>query len=272
VKETAGKVAFVTGGANGIGLGMAKAFLQAGVKVAIADVREDRLRRVEPQLRELSDHVLAINCNVADGDALTRAADEVEAKLGPVQICCNNAGIGIGGPFHTVNDETWHRILDVNLWGVIRGGREFANRMIEDDREGHIVNTASIMGLITGTGSAAYCATKHAVVGMSECMRADLERYRIGVSVLCPFVVDTSIFYPDLADDDLDGIAERKRNISILKYALEPRYVGELVLRAIQDNEMHIICDGTETPRLVKERFDRISGAFERQFSDVDSS
>ena len=269
MKDTQGKVAFITGGANGIGLGMAKAFLHAGLKVAIADVREDRLMRVEPELREISDHVYALRCDVTSGEDIAHAANEAESKLGPVQICCNNAGIGIGGPFHTVEDATWNRIFDVNLWGVIRGGREFARRMIEQEIEGHIVNTASIMGVITGPGSAAYCATKHAVVGMSECMRADLEPHQIGVSVLCPYIVDTSIFYPDLADDDHEGIAKRKSNLALMKYALEPQSVGEMVLRAIQNDEMHVFCDGKETPQLIQSRFDRINGTFERQFPEL---
>ena len=267
VKETSGKVAFVTGGANGIGLGMAKAFLEAGIKVAIADVREDRLQRVEPQLREINENVMALRCDVADAGAIARTIDEIEERLGPVQICCNNAGIGIGGPFHTFDDSRWERILDVNLWAVIRGGREIANRLVESGREGHIVNTASIMGMITGAGSTAYCATKHAVVAISECMSVELEQHQIGVSVLCPFIVDTSIFYPDLDDDDFDAIAERKKNSPLHKYALEPKYVGELVLRAIHENELHIFCDGTETPGMVKGRFDRITSAFARQFS-----
>ena len=266
MKDTAGKVAFITGGANGIGLGMAKAFLKAGLKVAIADIREDRMQRVVPTLRAISEDLIAVQCDVASRDAIEKAANEVEENLGPVQICCNNAGIGTGGPFHTVSQEAWQRILDVNLWGVIHGGQIFANRMIERKLQGHIVNTASIMGLISGAGSASYCATKHAVVGMSECMREDLKQHNIGVSVLCPFIVDTSIFYPDLADDDIEGIAERKRNLSILKYALDPQYVGELVLRAIQNDEMHVFCDGVETPEHVQRRFDRVSGAFGRQF------
>ena len=266
MKETIGKVAFVTGGANGIGLGMAKAFLEAGIKVAIADIREDRLHRVEPQLLEISDKVLALHCDVVDGNAISRAVDEIEQKLGPVQICCNNAGIGLGGPFHTFEESAWQRILDVNLWSVIRGGREISNRLISSGLEGHIVNTASIMGMITGAGSAAYCATKHAVVAISECMNVELKQHHIGVSVLCPFIVDTSIFYPDLDDDDHDAIAERKRKNPLHKFALDPKYVGELVLRAIHEDELHIFCDGTETPSMVKNRFDRVTNAFTRQF------
>lgn len=269
MKETNGKVAFVTGGANGIGLGMAKAFLEAGIKVAIADIRVDRLQRVEPELRQISDDVLAVRCDVVDADAIAHAADEVEQKLGPVQICCNNAGIGLGGPFHTFEETAWQRILDVNLWSVIRGGREFSNRLINRGLEGHIVNTASIMGMITGAGSAAYCATKHAVVAISECMNVELNQHRIGVSVLCPFIVDTSIFYPDLDDDDHDAIAERKKKNPLYKHALEPKFVGELVLRAIHENELHIFCDSTETPRMVKSRFDRVTGVFARQFPET---
>ena len=268
MEETIGKVAFVTGGANGIGLGMAQAFLEAGIKVAIADIHEVRLQRVEPQLRGISNDVLAVRCDVVDTDAIKRTFDEIEEKLGPVQICCNNAGIGLGGPFQTFEESAWQRILDVNLWGVIRGGREIANRLIERELEGHIVNTASIMGMITGRGSAAYCATKHAVVAISECMSEDLKPHQIGVSVLCPFIVDTSIFYPDLDDDDHDAIAERKKKNPLHKFALEPKYVGELVLRAIHENELHIFCDGTETPGMVKGRFDRVTSAFSRQFPE----
>ena len=99
MEETIGKVAFVTGGANGIGLGMAQAFLEAGIKVAIADIRDDRLQRVKPQLKEISDDVVAMRCDAVDADAISRTFDEIEEKLGPVQICCNNAGIGLGGPF-----------------------------------------------------------------------------------------------------------------------------------------------------------------------------
>lgn len=266
MRETEGTVAFVTGGANGIGLGMAKAFLSAGLKVAIADVREDRMERVLPELEAISNDVIAVRCDVASRDAIESAANEVEAKLGAVQICCNNAGIGTGGPFHSISQEAWRRILDVNLWGVIHGGQIFANRMIENDLSGHIVNTASIMGLISGAGSASYCATKHAVVGMSECMRQDLKQHNIGVSVLCPFIVDTSIFYPDLADNDIEGIAERKRRMPIMQYALDPQYVGELVLKAIQNDELHVFCDGTETPGHVNRRFEEINNSFGRQF------
>ncbi len=122
------------------------------------------------------------------------------------------------------------------------------------------------MGMITGAGSTAYCTTTHAVVAISECMNVELEQHQIGASVLCPFIVDTSIFYPDLDDDDFEAIAERKKNSPLHRYALEPKYVGELVLRAIHENELHIFCDGTETPGMVKGRFYRVTSAFARQF------
>ena len=263
-----GKVAFITGGGSGIGRGMATAFAAKGLKVAIADVREDRLKRVEKELRETSDEVIALRCDVTQLDDLEAAATQTEERFGKVHIVCNNAGIGGGaGVFPNSELSSWERVIDINLWGVIRGVKVFCERIIAHGEGGHFVNTASIMGLYSAGRSTAYCTTKFAVVGFSECLREDLRHHHIGVSVLCPFVVDTPIFYPDLDDDDLDGIRQRKERMPIMKAALEPTFVGETVLGAIQANEPYVFCDDVDTPRMIDRRFRKIHASLERQFA-----
>ena len=181
---------------------------------------------------------------------------------------CNNAGIGgQAGAFPNSELSSWERIIDINLWGVIRGVKVFCERIIKHGEGGHFVNTASIMGLFSSGRSTAYCTTKFAVVGFSECLREDLRQHDIGVSVLCPFVVDTPIFYPDLDDEDLEGIQQRKERMPIMKAALEPVFVGETVLAAIQANEPYIFCDDVDTPRMIDRRFRKIHASLERQFA-----
>ena len=267
MKDLSNKVAFITGGGSGIGRGIAKAFLARGLKVAIADIREDRLMRVKKELEEISDDVLAIPCDVTKISDLESAAALTAKHFGKVHILCNNAGIGgRAGAFPDSSLDAWEQIIDINLWGVIRGVKAFTQRFIDHGEGGHIVNTASIMGLFSSGGSAAYCTTKFAVVGFSECLRVDLEKHDIGVSVLCPYIVDTPIFYPDLDDDDIDGIQARKSRLKHLGNALSPVFVGEKVFNAIESNEPYIFCDGIDTPRLINRRMQKIHTALERQY------
>ena len=261
-----GKVAFVTGGGSGIGFGIAQTFVSNGIKVAIVDVREDRLVRARHALSNYSDDVLTIECDVTDIKSLQEAAEQTEAKFGNVHIVCNNAGIGGAvGPFPESNMEAWERIVGINLWGVIYGVKVFAEKIIRHSEGGHFVNTASIMGLYSTARSMAYCTTKFAVVGFSECLRQDMEKHNIGVSVLCPYVVDTPIFYPDLADDDLAGIKARKERLQVMKSAIDPARMGELVLKGIQANEPYIFSENTQTPRMINARVDQIHDSLARQ-------
>ncbi len=262
--DTKGKVAFVTGGGSGIGLGMATAFLAAGLKVAIADVRKDRLERAQTTLAASESSLLVLEADVTDLESLTKAADDVEAHFGKVHIVCNNAGIGIGGMVHSFAMEQWHRIVNVNLWGVVHGCQVFTPRIQKHGEGGHIVNTASIMGLYTSRGSGPYCATKFAVVAISECMRAELQDSSIGVSVLCPFIVDTPIFYPDLDDLDKAGIEQRKKQIGLMRHALPPTFVGEKVLSAIESNELYIFTDGTSSREMIQSRVRGMNESMDR--------
>ena len=262
--DTKGKVAFITGGGSGIGLGMAKAFLAADLKVAIADVRADRLDRAKETFAGSESNFLAIEADVTDLGSLNHAADQVESHFGKVHIVCNNAGIGVGGLVHSASMDQWHRVVNVNLWGVIHGCHVFTPRIQSHGEGGHIVNTASIMGLYTARGSGPYCATKFAVVAISECMRAELQESSIGVSVLCPFIVDTPIFYPDLDDLDTEGIERRKKQMGLMRHALPPVFVGEKVLSAIQSNELYIFTDGTSSRQMIQSRIDGLNESMDR--------
>ncbi|MCY3884909.1 MAG: SDR family NAD(P)-dependent oxidoreductase [Gammaproteobacteria bacterium] len=262
----ANKVAFITGGGSGIGRGMARAFLDAGLKVAIADIRTDRLERVKESLEADERDFFAVEADVSQMDSLERAADTAESHFGKIHIVCNNAGIGVGGPVHSTPMDRWRRVVDINLWGVVNGCQVFTPRIQSHGEGGHIVNTASIMGLFTSQGSGPYCATKFAVVAISECLRKELKECNIGVSVLCPFIVDTPIFYPDLDDLDIEAIDKRKKQLGFLQHAVTPVFAGETVLRAIENNELYIFTDGNQSRQMIQSRVDRLFEGMDRQW------
>jgi len=193
VKDFKGKVAFITGGGSGVGLGQAKVFGRAGCRVVIADVREDHLAAGMAALREQGTEAHAIELDITDRDAYARAADEVEKKFGPVQLLFNTAGVSIFGPLEksTYDDYDWQ--MGVNFGGVVNGIVTFVPRMIAHGRGGHIVNTASLGGLRASAPAGIYCASKFAVVGLSEALKESLAKYDIGVSCLCPANVNSNI-------------------------------------------------------------------------------
>ncbi len=188
MEEIAGKTAFVTGGASGIGLGMAEAFLAAGMNVVIADLRPDH---VESALQRLDrsgarTHVHAIELDVTDREAFARAADEAETVFGNVHVLCNNAGMGILGPVTLARYDDWDWGLGVLLGGVVNGIQTFLPRLIAHGEGGHIVNTASMAGVVPIPGAAIYITAKAAVIGLSEALRSELAGEGIGVSAFCP--------------------------------------------------------------------------------------
>lgn len=267
MKGLEGKVAFITGGASGIGLGMAKAFLKRGMKVAIADVRKDRLPKAEAAL-DSPGNVIAIELDVRDRSAIERAADKTEDAFDKVHVVCNNAGIGAGGAGHLVPLAYWNRVLDINLHGVFHGVQVFVPRIQRHGEGGHIVNTASTAGLQPNPGQSPYCTSKYAVVGFSEVLRSDLAKEGISVSVLCPWAVDTAIFHTDLDDDDAKGIAKRREAMGgfLDNIAVPSDVVGEQVAKGILNDEMYIFCDGEGTRDLIEKRTKAIFDALDRQF------
>jgi NAD(P)-dependent dehydrogenase (short-subunit alcohol dehydrogenase family) len=186
-----GKVAVVTGGASGIGKGMAARFAAEGMHVVIADVEEAALAVAAEELG-----VVGVRTDVTDPADVQALADAAVDRFGTVHVICNNAGVGGGGPIRNQSLDDWRWIIDVNLWGVIYGIHSFLPILLANEDGGHVVNTASLAGLAVAPGLGPYCVTKFGVVALSETLAAELavEESRVGVSVLCPGFVRTNIF------------------------------------------------------------------------------
>jgi NAD(P)-dependent dehydrogenase (short-subunit alcohol dehydrogenase family) len=274
MKELAGKTAFVTGAASGIGLGIATAFAQAGVKVMLCDIEEAALSSALEQLRRTNADVDGVVADVSLKDELEAAAKATIERYGKVHILVNNAGVGGGGPYGTWRDAAWDWTLGVNLRSVIWGIEIFGPLIERHGEGGHIVSTASIAGLISGN-SGAYNVTKYGVVALSEGLRIELAPRGIGVSVLCPAFVRTQItnsrrnlperFAGALGAPPTTGpmataikmIRER------VEAGVDPVYVGELVREGVENNWAYIFTD-TEFEPLIEARFDAIKQGFDR--------
>ena len=256
MQDVTGKVAFITGGASGMGLAMARSFSAAGMKVAVADIQQDALDRVGAEFKGANANVITLKVDVTDRAAMEDAARRTEAAFGKIHVVCNNAGVAVGGPLDAMDYKDWDWVMGVNLAGVINGIQTFVRRIESHGEGGHIVNTASMAGHLPIPGLGVYNTTKYAVVGLSETLRADLAAKNIGVSVLCPGVVSTNIFdsgrnRPTALKGDVDTSsltlmtdvpeAERAARLAeLVGNALDPAVVGDMVLAAIQANDPYI--------------------------------
>ena len=186
MRAVAGKTAFITGGASGIGLAMARSFSAAGMKVVIADIEQAALDTAQNEFEASNAEFLTVQVDVTDRDGMAAAAAATESRFGNVHVVCNNAGVAVGGRIDEMTYDDWDWVLGVNLNGVVNGVRTFVDRVKAHGEGGHFVNTASMAGHISIPGLGVYTASKFAVVGLSETMRPDLLGHNIGVSVLCP--------------------------------------------------------------------------------------
>jgi NAD(P)-dependent dehydrogenase (short-subunit alcohol dehydrogenase family) len=242
-----GKTAFVTGGASGIGLGIAKSLLGAGMNVVIADIREDHLAAATLELGSRS-CVLALKLDVTDRTAYARAADAAEARFGKLHLLCNNAGVGLVGPTELATFADWDWVLGVNLGGTVNGIVTVLPRIRRHGEGGHIVNTASMSGLVPHPGATLYGTSKGAVVHMIECMRAELEPEGIICSAFCPGAVQSNIAESAKtrpAELAATGYAEadaRRRQLGSFFHLFSTKEaIGERVLQGILNDELFIL-------------------------------
>ena len=260
-----GEVAVITGAASGIGLGIAKAFASAGMKLVLSDIEASKLEAAAAGLIAEGASVKSVLTNVSDACAVDALASEAYATFGRVDVVCNNAGVIENfKPTWDYSLADWDWVLGINLMGVGHGVRSFVPRMIEDDVDGHIVNTASIGGLVSGTANGIYTVSKHAVVALSEVLQNDLnkKRARLGVSVLCPGLIATEIALSDRNRDDAPELSDREDRLrqsfnAGIANGMEPREVGRIVLAGI-DNRDFYIKTHPELDDIVRDRFEGI--------------
>jgi NAD(P)-dependent dehydrogenase (short-subunit alcohol dehydrogenase family) len=274
MRELAGKTAFVTGGASGIGFGLGAAFAQAGMKVMLADIETDALADAVKSLHDFGPNVRGVACDVADPVSVERAAKASYQAFGNVHVVCNNAGVAAAGGIDNISLDNWRWVLDVNLMGVLHGIRTFLPHIRAHGEGGHIVNTASMAGMNSGLGFSPYVASKFAVVGMSEGLATQLKPFGIGVTVLCPGYVRTRIGEsgrnrpgrygatqtPDPASPAgllIAQIAER------LQSGLDPSDVAARVLAAIREEKLYVFTH-PEMRAELEERFAAIMAAMEQ--------
>ena len=269
MEDVEGKTAFVTGGASGIGLGMATAFVGAGMNVVIADLRADHIASALEQFAGSgrSGNVHAITLDVTDRDGFAHAADEAERVFGHVHVLCNNAGMGILGPVTLARYDDWDWGLGVLLGGTINGIQTFVPRMLEHGEGGHIVNTSSMAGVLPIPGAAIYITAKAAVIGLSEALRSELAGEGIGVSAFCPGPVQTNIReggrtrperYGDSGYTELERELEERPNSPLW---MDPVECGERVLAGVRRDDLYIFTH-REFREGADERFRAMLAAF----------
>jgi NAD(P)-dependent dehydrogenase (short-subunit alcohol dehydrogenase family) len=249
MKDLKGKVAFVTGGSSGIGLGLVKVLAEEGMKVAFSYRREDHLDQTMAYFRDRPKaQVHPIKVDVTDREGMAAAKREIERVFGPVQVLVNNAGIGILGLMEQATYSDWDWIMSVNVGGVINGLMTFLPGMIAGGEEAHIVNVAS-MGGIAALGTAGlYATSKFAIVGLSESLRTDMVGRNIGVSVYCPGTVKSNIGEGDVLrherfkDSGYGPPPPRKEGeTSFMDVAMDALEAAGHVLRGIKNNQLFII-------------------------------
>lgn len=264
-----GTIAFVTGGASGIGLAVAKSLAKRGASIMLADNNAEALARAQVEIEAMNTKVETVLCDVSKETDMRKAANATMDAYGAVNIVVNNAGVAIGGQPGEISLDDWRWIVDINLMGVVYGVEIFTP-LIEASGGGHIINVASMAGHMSAPGMGPYNATKFAVVGYSESLALELAGRQIGVSVLCPGWVRTNIHRSSagrpsrgdvVADDDLGEIA------SVIDNGLDPADVAEWTADCIEANRFYVFTHGSMKP-LIAARHDRVQEDFEASLAN----
>jgi NAD(P)-dependent dehydrogenase (short-subunit alcohol dehydrogenase family) len=262
-----GRVAVVTGGAGGIGGALARAFAARGAKLVLADVDEQALALAAKEHRERGAAVLTVATDVTKRAEVEALADASFRHYGAAHVVCNNAGIAILGSIAETSTADWELTMAVNFWGVLHGVQAFLPRMLEQGQGGHFVNTASMAGLVGMALFSAYNASKFAVVGLSECLHRELKPQGIGVSVLCPMIVQTNLTANSLrlrsGDRSIAAPApEPPAAESMVGGVKQPDEVAARVVRAIERGELYVLTH-EEQREILRRRGARLDAVFE---------
>lgn len=271
MQDFKGKAAIVTGAASGIGLGIAKALASAGMNIMLADLRPEPLEAARQAIAVMGVRAEAVTIDVSDPASVAVAGRAVSKAFGALHVAVNNAGVAMHGtPIETVTLEEWSWVMGVNINGVINGIRTFVPMIRAHGLGGHVVNTGSVSSLFVreGRNQGAYAMTKYAVLALSEALAQEVKGAGIGVSVLCPGGVTTSIFDSAATRPDRFGGAYSRPAQEALKSgfstgALHPDVVGRRVLQAIRDEEFYVLTHTNERQNITA-RLDRIKAAFDR--------
>ena len=259
MREFEGKVAVVTGAASGIGKALAEKFAQAGMSVVLADFERAALNETATEFRQREFDVLPVFADVARPESIELLRDEAVARYGRVHILVNNAGVAGGGrvPIWETTNADWDWTFQINFWGVLNGIRAFVPGMLAHGEPGHIVNTASVAGLIAGNGI--YGLSKHAVFALTEALYQNLRaaESHIGASVLCPPFVKTRIFESERNRPGVERV-ESLATPEILQRAIEPSGIADAVFEGIRGDQLYIIPESEFDP-IWRARFDSIA-------------
>jgi NAD(P)-dependent dehydrogenase (short-subunit alcohol dehydrogenase family) len=243
-----GRVAVITGGAGGIGTALARAFAARGTKLVLADIDDAALVRTATALRADGATVHTVQTDVGERAAVEALAEETVRHFGAVHVVCNNAGIALFGEIAQASHKDWEYTMRVNFWGVVHGVEAFVPRLRAQRQGGHVVNTASMAGLVGMQWLGLYCASKFAVVGLSEALHRELAPHDIGVSVLCPMIVETNINANSLRtrpsalrNPDHTDVPPDVEAGSMVGSVIQPDEVARRVVRAIDRRDLYIL-------------------------------
>ena len=255
MQDFTGKVAVITGAASGIGRALTEKCLAEGMQVVMADIEEKALQQAVKELQAAGQNaILPVKTNVAILDEIENLKQQAVDNFGAVHLLFNNAGVGGGGNAWDSTEKDWEWVLGVNLWSVIHGLRVFVPQMIAQDTQCHIVNTASVAGLLGASTNAGYAVTKHGVVALTEILYRDLEaqNLKIGASVLCPGLIDTRIMDSgrnrpaSLINDEVPAALTKEQEAgraafaAALKEGMKPEQLAEIVFAGIRANQLYI--------------------------------
>lgn len=263
MKDLAGKVAFITGGASGIGLELARACATEGMKLMLADIDQVALDTVVAEFKAQGTEAAGVICDVSDVESLRAAANATIEQFGKVHLLANNAGVLVTGGAGETSLDTWRWAMDVNVMGVVYGVEVFLPLIRAHGEGGHILNTASVGGHAGFSGVLAYCTTKHAVVGYTDSLAAQLADENIGVSALCPGFVNTRIAETERYDENSNAAGDMDKGfVGAVESGMSPEVVGQFAIEQVKQGALFIFTHpGTRGE--VEERFPRVSAAFD---------